>query len=177
VALGLALGMSVSACFDSDEKFRAAGTTGEPATTTTTDPSTSTGEPPATTVSSGDAEVTCRDLIGCIQQCALSIDINDPEPDLSCITECTEDPRSSEAEVYDLLRLIQCLNGVCIEMGDCEEPMSTSTGTGTGTGTGTSSGGGDEGGVGFLPPCLTCIFILIPNADSEVCAEFHQQCV
>lgn len=179
VALGLAIGVLVGACFDSDDKFRLAvegttTTTGVPGTTTTPDPSTTTE--PFVTGTTEDAELTCRDLVGCIQQCALSIDQNDPEPDYGCITDCTEDPRTNEEEVYHLFRLTQCLTDVCIELGDCRMPEEGTTGTGTGTSRSSEDGGG-EGPVGPLPPCLFCIFRMVLEADAAVCQEFHALCV
>ena len=177
----LALALLGSACFDSDDKFRFAQdatTTGVPATTTTTDPSTSTGEPPAS--SSGDADVTCRDLIACVGNCAFMIDPNDPEPDLSCLVECTEHPNTDEREVYDLLRLIECLNNVCVEMMECDPVDMSTTSSGSDTGASTSSSTSsseEEGGVGVLTPCLACIFVMISEADAAVCQEFHAECV
>lgn len=176
----LALALLGSACFDSDDKFRFAQdatTTGVPATTTT-DPSTSTGEPPAS--SSGDAPVTCRDLVECIRECALTIDPSDPEPDLTCLLECTEDPNSSPREVYHLLQLVDCLTTVCEELGECTPPAVTSTGSDTGessTGSSSSSTSSDDGGTPLIPPCLQCILLQVLMPDSGECSEFHMMCV
>ncbi len=168
---------AASACFDSDETFRVAGTTTtgpvDPVTSTTTDePSSSTAVDPTT----GGADVSCRDGVGCIQQCALDL-ITDPgiEPDLGCFTECIEERGLNVTQAYHLLRLANCAASDCEEQNRCGSGGDSATGTGTGTGTTTSDGGGGDDG-GLIDPCLICIFGLMTDPEPTVCVEFHELC-
>jgi hypothetical protein len=157
---------STAACFDSDEKFepRAGSTTGTVDPTTTSGSSSTTGTPDPTT---GEPDISCRDAVQCIQQCAFDL-ITDPgiEPDLGCFLDCEE--QLTVREAYHLLRLGNCAAAEC-EMRD--ECMSGDTDGGGSS----SSSGGDDGG-GLIDPCLQCVFLEMTNTDPMVCVEFHELC-
>lgn len=173
----VALAAAGAGCFDSDEVFKVAATTTGADTTTTLPPTTttSTTDPTTSTGSTGDPDVTCRDAIDCIFECAAAVQAQtmDPnyEPDLSCFLECEEQLTVPEAK--KLLLLANCASEQCAMMGDCGSSDTTSTSSG---GSSDSTDDGPPPPEGPLTPCLMCIFVLMLDEDFEGCAEFAMAC-
>lgn len=172
----------VVACFDSDEVFKAAGTTttGEPSTTTTAETTTSTTESSTTE----DPINTCRDAVGCVIQCAFDIAIEMPdEPDLSCLIECIEE-NLTVGETVKLLELVNCTSQLCRDEMICVTPDET-TGSDSGSDSGSSSGSstttaspGDTGDPPLISPCIQCIFdkVNLPPEELGPCEELAMEC-
>ena len=188
----------VGACFDSDEKFRAA----EPATTTGPPPMMTTGTPePETSTgpTTGDEGLSCREGVGCIFDCIFElIQSTKVEPDLSCILVCSESMTVRDA--YDLLSLANCTSDYCEEIGCCATEGETTTGgdvtstggsgSGSGSDTGSSTTMTPEPGTsttgedicaayslgGLVNECLGCTFTQLREPDEGVCTEFQEAC-
>ncbi len=175
----------VSACFNSDEKFRQSGTTsttGASTSTTSPDPTT---ETTTTAGSTGEPDVTCRDAIDCIFECAAAVQAQlqiDPsyEPDLSCFLDCEEELTVQEA--YKLLKLGNCASMVCADQGACVQPEDTTGGSdgsssgGSSGSSGSSSSDGGGGGGSVIDPCIDCIFVHMLDPESPGCQEFAMDC-
>jgi hypothetical protein len=170
-------GAATGGCFDSDDKLMFEGTTSTTTTSTTTDPSTTSTTEPETT--GGPSVLTCRDAIGCIQDCALDLIQNPmPEPDLSCILQCVEQEGLSVRETYNLLNLANCSGDRCGAEGFCGTGGDTDTDTDT-DGTGTGTGGSTTGSPpppGLLDPCLECLFNRMGNQNLPGCEDEHAAC-
>lgn len=180
--LGLAAAL-VSGCFDSDQKFKEAQTTGEDTTgdSTTMIPDPTTSSTGLSSSSSGEPPATCRDAIRCVQGCAATLAMSDlPEPDLSCFLDCEEGLTVPEA--LDLLRLANCASEQCAMQGVCAEDTGTGSSSGGTTGdAGSSSSSGsssttDGGEDPDIPPCLECVFVLMDDPQPPGCQEFADAC-
>ncbi len=177
----VALIAASAACFDSDDKLQAVATTttGEPTTTTTTTGTTTTTDPTTGAATTTGSDVTCRDAIDCIFECAAAIQAqlsSDPgfEPDLSCFLECEE--LLSVEEAYKLLKLGNCASDRCAEMGECSMGGGSSGTSGGSDSSGSSTDGGVPPPDGPLDPCIMCIFVLMLDEEYEGCSEFAMEC-
>jgi hypothetical protein len=186
--LGLCAVPWVVACFDSDETFKAAGTTttGEPDPTTTAETTTTT----AGSSTTEDPINTCRDAVDCVIQCAFDIAIEMPEePDLSCLVDCIEETLTV-LETVKLLELVNCTSQLCRDEGICVTPDETTGGSsdsGTDSSGSSSSSGssttteapGETGDPPLISPCIQCVFdkINMPAEDLGVCEELALECV
>ena len=109
-------------CFDSDE-LRAANDTSDSAEEGDTqamysDESDEGGDDNWTAEETGEPETTCRDAIECLVMCQAQALLNpEPEPDLSCFTEC--DMGLSTEEAYLLIKLAECIGQKCADEGAC----------------------------------------------------------
>lgn len=170
----------VVACFDSDETFKAAGTT------TTGEPSTTSTETTTTTTESSTTENpvnTCRDAVDCVIQCAFDLAIENPdEPDLSCLIDCIEETLTV-GETVKLLELVNCTSQLCRDEMICVTPDETTGGSsdsGTDSGSSTTTAApGEAGEPPLISPCIQCVFdkINMPAEDLGVCEELAMECV
>lgn len=184
----LALG---GACFNSDEKFRQSGTTSTTGATTSTTAPDPTTETTTTVGSTGEPDVTCRDAIDCIFECAAAVQAKlqmdpDYEPDLSCFLDCEE--KLTVQEAYKLLKLGNCASMVCSDLGACMPPDDTTGGGSSSSDGGSSSSGGSSGSSGssssdggggggsVIDPCIDCIFVHMLDPESPGCQEFAMDC-
>src|SRR5688572_33282506 len=115
MAFGVTWGVVLAAgCFDSDDHGAAAD---DRASTESTTTDATTGgvatlleetAADSSTGLAGDPEQTCRSAIACVQRCILDLIVTGipPDPDLTCVVQCTEQLTVDEA--YDLLSLANC---------------------------------------------------------------------
>ena len=170
-ALLAAVGL-MGACFDSDETppplELPQGTTGvvpPPAS------SSSSGFPGS---SSGDAEVTCRDAITCVQTCATDLQLSmSPEVDLTCFLEC--EPGMTLGELLDLFYLTECVTNYCIDLGLCDILVPTESTSTTGD-SGSDSGSSTGDGVDHRYDCINCVFGAVNDPNPPGCEEFAVAC-
>jgi hypothetical protein len=177
-----------TACFDSDQTFKSAattGTSGEPGTTTSSTTEVTTETSVASTTG---PDGTCRDAIECVKMCAQMILVQmnaDPdfEPDLSCFLDCEE--QLSIPEVKLLLELTNCTSEVCRELGECSSGTSSSSSEGSSSSSSSSESSSDSSSSSstteappdpLFDPCLQCIFEHLLDPESPGCEEFAMQC-
>lgn len=125
--LAVAMALAIVGCFNSDELRGADETTTVGGGTDTVamygDDTGDENDPNWTAEETGPGETTCRDAIDCLVMCQTQQFLNmDPEPDLSCVTEC--DMGLTAEEAYLLILLGECIANKCAAEGACA-PEST----------------------------------------------------
>jgi hypothetical protein len=202
--LGAALGLS--ACFDSDDRFKSAPIASTGDSTGIVDPGTSTAIPERPPIVTGGTS-TCRDALSCINECIFSVQQQIfqgiPEPDLGCFLEC--DPFLSVEEAVILIRLFECAYDQCADVytdpmtgepfcqrGDEPPPGSSSSSDGgSSSSTGDASSGSDSGSSSSstgeppppppgppspLDPCTTCLLSVVQDETVAACEQLQAEC-
>lgn len=152
---------------------------GQPGVSTASDGSaSSTGVPPST-ATEGNPDLTCRDAIDCVVDCASELQQMDAaEPDLTCFLECEEGLTVEES--LHLFELTECVSNKCIDIGVCDELEPTGTAGEPDMGSGTGSGSGGSGSSGGVSPsqCLDCILSnIFDEHPGGECQPYADACV
>jgi hypothetical protein len=159
--LALALALSTTACFDSDDlssdlELPNTSTQGPKPHPPPESETEETGPPPP---DMGEGDQTCGDAVECILDCAVELQAN-PNPeevDLSCFFDCEEGLTVDEALL--LVELGACVFQYCTDEGLCEATP--------------------ENPLAPLDPegdCVICIGAGVGGSLSEVCVSELEAC-
>lgn len=153
-----------SGCFfNSDDQGGAEESSTTELPTSTSSPEWTSGDPlPIPDMAEGD--LSCRDAIDCLVECAANIQIGpgDGDEELGCLLECGDAPGLTEEEALALIRLANCQALICADQGECGGDGET--------------GGEEEGGGPLGPDCLQCIIGGILDPEPPGCLEEASAC-